>query len=232
MAAISMSVTAGQSLFGFFLRVAGTVLAMLLAWCIYYIPGNGRTPGILVLYWILVAPLFYFPLKRPVFAAAAVITVVTTTLIVGYELEAKKIGQAAIASSGQKYLAILTFGPVRLATVAAGLFVAFFWTIFPYPISEHTALRGDMGAALYLLANYYSIVHETVSARIRRVEGDINDKRSPGYQLQKMRLKVFNKMIMMLNGMKTYSQFVKWEIPLGGKFPLEQYNRIILSIEQ
>jgi hypothetical protein len=227
-----MTQTAGQSLFGFFLRVAGTVVAMLLAWCVYYIAGNGKTPGILVLYWIFVAPLFYFPLKKPIMAPAAVITIVTTTLIIGYELEARKIGQKAISSTGQAYLGILTFGPVRLATVVAGLVVAFFWTIFPYPISEHSALRGDLGGALYLLANYYSVVHETVSARIQLIEGDVNEKGSPGYQMQKMRLKVFNKMIMVLNGLKTYSQFVKWEIPVGGKFPLEQYNRIILSIEQ
>jgi hypothetical protein len=232
MTAISMSPTSGQSLFGFLLRALGTFVAMIVAWLIYYIPGNGRVPGIIVLYWAFISVGFYFPLKKPQFAQAGVITVITITLIIGYELEAKKIGSTALGTSGQKYLGIYEFGPVRLATVLAGLFVAFFWTIFPYPISEHSVLRGDLGGALYLLANYNSIVHETVAARLRRDEGDPTDKKSPGNQLAKARVKVYNKQLLLLNSLKTYSNFIKWEIPIGGRFPHEQYNTIISSIEQ
>jgi len=66
---------------------------------------------------------------------------------------------------------------------------------------------------------------------VRRIEGDMNDKHSPGRMLQKMRLKVFNKQILLLNTLKTYSNFIKWEFPIGGKFPKEQYNKIITSTE-
>jgi hypothetical protein len=232
MTAISMSPTSGQSLFGFLLRVLGTFLAMIVAWLVYYIPGNGKVPGMIVLYWVMASIGFYFPLKRPQFAQGGVITVITITLIIGYELEAKKIGKIALGTSGQAYLPIYEFGPVRLATVLAGLLVAFFWTVFPYPISEHSVLRGDLGGALYLLANYYSIVHETVASRLRQDEGDMSDKESPGKKLQKARLKVYNKQLLLLNSLKTYSQFIKWEIPVGGRFPQAQYNTIIQSIEQ
>ena len=69
MTAISMSPTSGQSIFGFILRVVGTIAAMLLSWIIYYVSGNGKTPGILVLYWFVVSLLLYIPIKRPAFAA-------------------------------------------------------------------------------------------------------------------------------------------------------------------
>jgi hypothetical protein len=232
MTAISMSPTSGQSLFGFVVRVAGTVAAMLVAWCIYYIPGNGKVAGVIVLFWAFTAPFYWIVLKRPQFAVAGIITIVTATLIVAYQLEQRKIGIKAIESSGQTYLPILTFAPVRLATVLAGLACAFVWTIFPYPITEHSALRNSMGGGLYVLANYYSIVHETVSVRMRKIEGDVKDKKSPGYILQKTRIELFNKLVLAMQNLRTYRDYVKWEIPIGGKFPTKQYDVILDCIQQ
>jgi hypothetical protein len=232
MTAISMSPTSGQSIFGFILRVVGTIAAMLLSWIIYYVSGNGKTPGILVLYWFVVSILLYIPIKRPAFAAVGMITVVTITLTIGYELEARKIGTIAVSTSGAKYIGILTFGPVRLGTVLAGLFAAFFWTVFPYPISDHSVLRRDVGGSLYLLANYYSVVHATLSARIRRDEGSLADKASMASRLQKIRLRVYNKLILVIDGMRTYARFVRFEPPIGGKFPSKQYDDIRGRVER
>jgi hypothetical protein len=232
MIAISMSPTSGQSLFGFILRAAATFVAMLVSWIIYYVAGNGKVPGIIVLYWFFVACGLYFPLRMPQLQQAGMIVIITITLIIGYELEAIKVGQAVLSRSGQSYIGIVKFGPIRLATVLAGLFVAFIWTIFPYTMSEHSNLRRDMAASLYLLANYYSIVHETVSSRIRRLEGNLDDKNSPGRRLESARLKAFNKQILLLSNMKMYSQFTTWEISLGGRFPKKIYDELITSIEK
>jgi hypothetical protein len=147
-------------------------------------------------------------------------------------LEVRKIGEALATSNGQRYLPIFTLGPYRLATVSGGLFIAFFWTIFPYPISEHSQLRQSLGGALYLLANYYSIIHETVQSRIRNDEGDLEDKQSPGHRMAKMRVKVFSKQMLVITSLKTYCNFLKWEIPIGGKFPKKNYDALILSVEQ
>jgi hypothetical protein len=232
MTAISMSPTSGQSIFGLVLRALGTIAAMLLSWIIYYVAGNGKTPGILVLYWFVVSVVLYIPIKRPAFAAVGMITVVTITLTIGYELEARKIGTIAVSSSGAKYIGILTFGPVRLGTVLAGLFTAFFWTIFPYPISDHSVLRRDAGGSLYLLANYYSVVHATLSARMRRDEGNLADKASVGSRLQKVRVKLYNKQVLLLNDMTVYSRFVGWEPPIGGRFPKKQYDDIVERVRK
>jgi hypothetical protein len=227
MVAISMTPTAGQSIFQFGLRITGTAIATIVAWLIWYIPDQ-RTAGVIPLLWFFVAIGFYIPLKRLDLVIVGMISVVTATMIVGYELQVRKIGVAAATTTGQPAYPIYQLGPYRLATVVGGLAVAFFWTMFPYPITEHSALRQKLGGALYLSANFYSIMHEQVMSRIRGDAGDeINDKESPGFMLQKARNKVFAKQMLTLQALKMHSSFVKFEFPLGGKFPRKDYEKII-----
>ncbi|KAJ4990876.1 hypothetical protein SVAN01_03665 [Stagonosporopsis vannaccii] len=231
MVAISMTPTAGQSIFQFMLRIGGTFVAMCVAWLIWYIP-NQHTAGIIPLLWFFVALGFYIPLKRIELVIVGMISVVTATMIVGYELQVRKIGVAAATVTGQPAYPIYQLGPYRLATVVGGLAVAFFWTIFPYPITEHSALRQKLGGALYLSANLYSIMHEHVLSRIRGDAGnEEHDKSSPGYMLTKARNKVFAKQMLTLQALKMHSAFVKFEFPLGGKFPAKDYQDIIGYVE-
>ncbi|KAK9551523.1 hypothetical protein V6Z96_000458 [Aspergillus fumigatus] len=227
---ISMSPTAGQSIFGFVLRLVGTVIAMALTLLAWYIPGQ-KTPGVIVFFWLFVACGFYVPIKLFRFRIVGIIVIITTSMIIGYELQVRKVGQQAATSNGQAYYPIYLLAPYRLAIVAAGIAVAFFWTFFPFPISEHGVLRQSLGASLYLLANYYSIIHESVSARLRGDEGDLALKTSAGRRLQKARGKVFSKQMLMLNGLRTSSEFLKWEVPIGGRFPKKRYQAIISSVE-
>ena len=226
MVAISMTPTAGQSIFQFILRIAGTAIAMCVAWLIWYIPDQ-HTGGIITFLWFFVAIGFYIPLKRFDLVIVGMISVVTATMIVGYELQVRKIGVQAATTTGQPAYPIYQLGPYRLATVIGGLAVAFFWTIFPYPITEHSALRQKLGGALYLSANFYSIMHEQVMSRIRGDAGDENDKKSPGFLLNKARNKVFAKQMLTMQALKMHSGFVRFEFPLGGKFPAKDYEKII-----
>jgi hypothetical protein len=226
MVSISMSPTAGQSVWAFFLRALGTVLAMIVSWLTWYIPGQ-HTAGIIVFLWLFLSMVFYIPLKRPDYMVIGMISTITITLITGYELQVRKLGVAAAESTGQPAYPVYLLGPYRLATVVGGLTVAFIWTFFPYPISEHSALRQKLGASLYLSANYCSVMHETVMSRIRGDEGDPTDKTSPGYRLAKARNKVFAKQMLLLQGLKMHSSFVRWQPHIGGKFPRKQYDIII-----
>lgn len=231
MVAISMTPTAGQSIFQFVLRIGGTAVAMVVAWLMWYIPGQ-HTPGILVFVFIFVAIGFYIPLKRFDLVIVGIVSVVTVTMIVGYELQVRKLGVAASTATGQPAYPIYILGPYRLATVVGGLAVAFFWTFFPYPITEHSALRQKLGGALYLNANFYSIMHERVMAQIRGDLGDEeNDKESPGYALVKARNKVFAKQMLTIQGLKMHTEFVRWEFPLGGKFPQKEYGKILECVQ-
>lgn len=228
---LSMSPTSGQSIFSFVLRILGTILAVIFAFLVWYIPDE-KTPGVIVLLFVFLSGAFYVPIKMFRFRVVGVICIVTTTMIIGYELQVRQVGEAVATSNGQAYYPIYLLAPYRLATVAGGIGVAFIWTFFPYPISEHSVLRQSLGASLYLLANYYSIIHETVSARMRGEEGDLTVKSSAGRRLDKARNKVFSKQMLMLNGLREYSGYLKWAVPIGGKFPKKQYDAIITCVEK
>ncbi|KAH8812045.1 hypothetical protein F5884DRAFT_820070 [Xylogone sp. PMI_703] len=225
--AIGMSMTSGQSFFGLFGRLAGTTLAMVFSITIWYIPDR-HTAGVIVILWLFIFLEMYFFIKFPRFVAVWIVTIVTQVLIVGYELQVNKIGTQAATASGQPYYAIYLLAPYRLATVAAGAFVTFVWTVFPYPISDRSWLRKDLGSTLYLLANYYNVVHSTLAARMHNSEGDMEDKASPGRQLEKVRHKIFGKLLMLLPSLRQHADWQKWEPSIGGKFPIETYDAIVM----
>ncbi|KAK3680304.1 hypothetical protein LTR78_000682 [Recurvomyces mirabilis] len=229
MISISMTPTAGQSVRGFLFRVFGTTVAMILAWIAYYIV-DGKTAGILVFFFLFLHFGLYIVLKYPGYIPVGMISQVTMTLILGYELQVRKVGVAVATSNGQAYHPIYILGPIRLATVAGGLFLAWIWTVFPFPITEHSQLRQTLGKTLYLLANYYSVMHETVRARVRGCEADFTSKDGPGYKLDKARYKVFSKCTALLGGLQAQSAFVKFDLPIGGKFPHARYQSIIAQM--
>ncbi|KAL9073282.1 MAG: hypothetical protein Q9157_004813 [Trypethelium eluteriae] len=200
-------------------------------WAVIMIGYNGHRAGVLVFYWLFCSMGFYVPLKFPRYAIAGVISIVTLTLILGYELQVTKIGVKVSTSNGQPYYPTYELAPYRLATVVAGLFVAFIWTIFPYPITEHSQLRRHLGSSLYLLANLYSVAHETIRYRIQGEEGDIDSKDSPARQLEKARTTIFTKQTVLLGQMQQVASFLKWEIPMGGRFPKETYTEILKRVE-
>lgn len=228
---LSMSPTSGQSIFSFVLRIAGTIIAMVASLLCWYIPDE-NTAGVIIFLFIFVSCMFYVPIKMFRFRVVGIISIITTTMIIGYELQVRRVGKQVATSNGQTYYPIYLLAPYRLATVSGGIAVAFFWTFFPYPISEHSVLRQSLGASLYLLANYYSIIHETLLARMRGDEGDLALKSSAGRKLEKARHKVFSKQMLMLNGLRTYSGFLRWEVPIGGRFPKRKYDAILVCVEK
>lgn len=268
MVPISMTRTAGQSTLNFALRILGTAIAMVASYVIWYIV-DGHTAGVIVFLWLWIFLAYYVVLKMPKLVIAGIISIVTAILIIGYELQVKQIGKAASSASGQPTYPTYVLAPYRLAAVSGGLFVAYFWTIFPYPVSETTELRkgkfvlscktsglhrgvsdhGDMpryffvpkclrysltlwpstdlGAALYLLANLYSVTHETVRSRCLQIDGDEDVKGTRAYHLEKARIQVFSKLVTLLTTLKQNSNFSKFQLRVGGRFPQEEYESLI-----
>ncbi|KAK5132003.1 hypothetical protein LTR08_000424 [Meristemomyces frigidus] len=226
MISISMSPSAGQSLRNFLLRIVGTFFAMLLSWVAYYIV-DAKAAGVLVFYFIFLHIGVYIVIKYPQFIPVGMISQVTLTLILGYELQVRKIGLKVAESNGQAFYPVYILAPIRLATVCGGLFLAWIWTVIPFPITEHAQLRQNLGRSMYLLANYYSVMHETVRVRLRDGDGDRIHKNSPGYKLDKARTKVFSKCSTLLAGLRAQATFVRFDIPIGGRFPREKYQKLI-----
>ncbi|KAJ5383010.1 hypothetical protein N7517_000921 [Penicillium concentricum] len=226
MVAISMTRTAGSGIYGQFLRFGGTALAMVASYIVWYIVDQ-HTAGIIVFFAITMF-LYHYPLvKHHDTIVVPMIGMVTVILIVGYELQVKKIGIPLSISNGQVFHPLYELAPYRLATVLGGLGVAFIFTYFPSVITVRHQLREDLGTSLYLLGNYYCSVHQTVSLNIRGAEGDPGDKMSPGRRLHKARSRLFTKEIIILEGMKKHKKFMAWEPVLGGKFPQASYDRLI-----
>lgn len=99
-------------------------------------------------------------------------------------------------------------------------------------MSESTELRKDLGGALYLLANMYSVVHETVRSRVRKVDGDENIKGTRAYHLEKARGAVFGKLLTLITNLQQNSAFSKFQLRVGGRFPHERYQGLIECVQR
>ena len=199
---------------------------MVLALVNWYIVGQ-KVPGILVFLFVFLVFEHYFLLKFPQFTPAVMICMVTHVMIIGYELQVVKLGVAASEASGQLYYPIYTLAPYRLACVAAGCAVAFFWTIFPSPLTERTWIRRDLSATLYLLANYFSVIDESLKSKLHGTGGDPRHKRSPTNRLKKHRQLLLGKLLLLLPSLKLHADWQRWEPTLGGAFPRAVYEDII-----
>ena len=231
MIAISMGAHAGQGIYGFLSRLFGTVIAMVFSIGVWYIVDHQPAAVLPVLYISLFFG-FYVLVKFPRFIIVAILSTVSTILMVGYELQVQQVGVQIATSNGQPYYPIYELAPYRLAAVASGLFVAFIFTYFPYPVTTHATLRKDLGATLFLLANFYSCVHTTVNIRLHLGLRDAEDDSStPGGRLARARNKVLSKTLVLLDKLRESSRFSRFEPTFGGQFPRSTYDDLIQSMQ-
>ncbi|KAJ5101335.1 hypothetical protein NUU61_003557 [Penicillium alfredii] len=227
---IGMNPTSGQTMFGFIARIAATVISLVLSLVVWYIV-DGKTAGVIVFLYIANVFEYYFYVMVPQYFGASIISIVTLNVIVGYELQVRKLGIPLAESNGQPYYPIYLFGPYKLAAVAAGCAISFFWVIFPYPITAKSQLRKLLGRSLFVLARFYSCMHATIELWLSNELGSIEDTHSPAAELQGSRHRVFKEEMMLLTGLRMHSHFSTFEPAVGGKFPKEIYDNIISEIQ-
>ncbi|KAK9376334.1 uncharacterized protein V1513DRAFT_440036 [Lipomyces chichibuensis] len=232
MVAIGMTVTTGSGAFRLLARVVGALVATVCSFAIWYIPGgDGNTAAVIGLVFVFTFCQTYILVAFRKFAIGVIIMMFTQVLIIGYELEVRKIGVAVATSNGQLYYPIYLLAPYRLATVAGGCLVAWIWSYIPYPITDKSLLRRQLGESIYLLANFYSIVHVTIKSRLEGTGGDPQDNNSPEKRLEKARTKILVKQMKILAQLRRHSAFTKFEPTLGGKFPKAIYDSIIQEVQ-
>ncbi|KAK1832231.1 hypothetical protein QBC39DRAFT_371079 [Podospora conica] len=227
MVAIGMTMTSGQSFFGFICRIGGTVIAMIFSYIIWYIV-DGRKPGVIVFLWLFTFLDLYFMLKFPRFIPAVIIVIITQILIIGYELQVLTIGLERAEQTGQRFYAVYLLAPYRLACVAGGSAVAFFWTIFPKPMTDRTWLRRDLSATLYLVANYFGVINSTLHASLGDAGGHFDEPHSPAHHLYKVGRRIFGKVMTLVPSMVSHAEWQRYEPTVGGPFPRRAYDDIIL----
>jgi hypothetical protein len=91
MVAISLNRTAGSGIYGQFLQFSGTALAMVASYIVWYIVDQ-QTWGIIVFLGITMFFYHYILTKHYDIIVVPMIGMVTVILIVGYELQVRKIG--------------------------------------------------------------------------------------------------------------------------------------------
>lgn len=160
------------------------------------------------------------------------IAIVTLNVIVGYELQVRQLGIDRATSNGQPYYPIYLFGPYKLATVAAGCAISFFWVVFPYPITAKSQLRRMLGRGLFVLAQFYSCMHTTIELWLNGELGNVQDAHSASNNLASARHKLFREEMMLLNALRMHSNFTTFEPAIGGKFPKPVYDTIIAETQR
>ncbi|KAM6514346.1 hypothetical protein FALCPG4_015494 [Fusarium falciforme] len=224
--ALGMTITSGQSIFGFFCRVGGTCLGMIFSLIIWYIVDQ-KTPGVIVFLWVFFFIEYYF-FKFPRFLTAVMMTILTQIVIIAYELQVRRLGEAVATKSGQPYYPTYLLAPYRLAVVTGGSLIAFFWTVFPSPLTDRTWLRRDLSAAIYLLANYLSVIISAMQTQLEGTAGDIGSATSPAYHLLSVRRKIFGKFVRLMSSIESHLAWQRWEPTIGGSFPFQAYQEVIM----
>ncbi|KAL9611890.1 MAG: hypothetical protein Q9167_003504 [Letrouitia subvulpina] len=227
---IGMKPESGASIFGYFARIAGTIVAVVLSLIVWYIV-NGNTAGVLIFLYMANVFEYYFWVRYPRHLGPCTISIVTLNIIVAYELQAKKLGIERVTSNGQPYYPVYLFGPYKLLCVLAGVTISFFWTIFPYPASARSQVRKLLGRCLFLLANFYSCMHSSVKVWINEQQGDMNDSSSHGRKIQTLNRALFSKQMALLAHTQSLIQWTAYESAIGSKFPKKIYLSALTNIQ-
>ncbi|KAB5523043.1 hypothetical protein GE09DRAFT_1043565 [Coniochaeta sp. 2T2.1] len=228
---IGMSPTSGQSLFGFVARIVATTVAVVLSLAAWYI-AVGKTPGVIVFLYLANIIASYPYVKKPSLFGPSVIAIVTLNVIIAYELQVRKLGNEVSESNGQPYYPIYIFGPYKLAAVAVGCAVSFFWVIFPYPITARSRIPRLAGQALFNLARYYSATHTTIEHRITKDSQNEQQSLDRLAKLDNLRARLYKQELLLLSSLRTHCHFATYEPPIGGRFPVTIYTQIISSTHQ
>ncbi|UKZ52913.1 hypothetical protein TrVGV298_006699 [Trichoderma virens] len=228
---LSMARTAGSSTFLLIGRVLGTIASMVTSYIIWYAVDE-KTPGILILLWLWFIVIGYLFVKFPDFFSIWFVALIASIVMIANELQTRKLGKEVVLQSGQAVYAPYIIFPYRLAVVTLGVGTGYFWTVFPYPLSEHSELRQIIAKTMYELAHYYMCIQQTIIARLHGNFGDLGDKTSPGSHLQAARRRIFHKYQALNTRSKTSFQFLDWEFALGGRFPKQTYGEMLSILER
>lgn len=222
--------TAGSSTLRLLFRFFATTASMVASYIIWYIVDQ-KTAGIIVFLFLWYCVLSYHQIKSQKYGPAAFTAVVAATVMIANQLQVRKLGTQAVEASGQAVYPSYVIFPLRLAQVTLGIFVAYFWTLFPSPLPEHTELRQQTGEAMLNLATFSTSIHQSIAIQfgahkeLNRVDQHLD-------RLRGRHKAHLTEHLMLLARMQAMMRTIPYEYNLGGKFPLETYKEICASISK
>lgn len=234
MIAISMEQTSGRGAFGCVQRIVATLIGTVASIAIWY-ASDQKAAAVIPLCFLFFMGGLHYVLKNPHMILSGFICMVTIILIDGYKLQEDMIGLKAALKNGQTYHPLYLLAPYRLASVCAGIGAAAFWTFFPFPVTQYSIIRKDVGHTLYVLAGYYASVHATVNARLRSPSNP-SQKAVGGYTPHGLTQTPppggLTACIQSLSKLDEALTFLKWEPTFGGPFPEAKYRDLIAHMRR
>lgn len=185
-------------------------------------------------------PAYAKPQLRPL----TIGTMITLTLLIGYELEGERLGEAAVTAMGQPYyppyimswrnIVAVTEGPQHavgvfadITQILAGVGIAFFWTVFPYPILDSQELPRQFGDAIFTLAELHMRVHMAVYSKISRLTGP--QEQSENASCNDIPA-LERRMISELTALRMVLDSSQFEIHIANPFPRKAYEAMLAKL--
>lgn len=119
----------------------------------------GRVPaGIIPVFFLFALPQYYLAQVKPEAAFLPVLlSQITGILVAGNKIMIDKIGTAALAASGQVYLAPPALMGYRILLTIAGCVIAFWFSIFPSLPTARNIIRQSMAKSFFVCADLYML---------------------------------------------------------------------------
>ncbi|KAJ9633491.1 hypothetical protein H2204_006874 [Knufia peltigerae] len=232
MTAFAMINSTGHTTFSFAMRILASFIGTAGSYCIWYI-ADGNPAAVTVLMFLFMAGSFYWFTLNPKHALLALVSAVTPIIGVGYELNVHKLGEDYLRMFSTPAFPLYQIAAYRLANVVAGLLAAYIWTVFPFPVTEGALIQRHIGSCLYLLARYNAMVSETMLVNHPRRNKFRSSDTSPlAEKLKRARIEVVHQVHGVLKEVNGFAAFTGWQVPIGGRFPTEDYRECIVLLER
>jgi hypothetical protein len=113
-----------------------------------------------------------------------------------------------------------------MLVAAIGVFIAFIFTIFPYPITSGDILRQDTARELYLLSKMYGLTQARLHLVIE-LDG-ANKYDALRAAIDKVGFKI---VAIQARNMENLG-FTSWELRVSSRFPTDIYRQLLASMQR
>lgn len=238
MAQVSLAVYAGEQIASFLLRVAGTVIGLLLGMAAWYMGsghGDGNPYGVVIATSALVAPFMFLRLcSPPQYTAFWLLTGVTIVFVTGYSWIDTHLTSQMVSNSGVG----VELGWKRALLVLIGFTAGFIVMLFPRPSTSRVLVRKTLAASIDEFASLivselevFLLEHESHLGNLKSERQSMKSHEVMGTsEARKNRTEALGMKLMdastRLTALAPSLMTAKFEPGLRGKWPGELYNKL------
>ncbi|KDR68787.1 hypothetical protein GALMADRAFT_78068 [Galerina marginata CBS 339.88] len=234
-----LGVYAGDQIAGFIIRLAGTLLGLLVGMAVWYIGaglGHGNPYGVVVAATVILAPCIFLRISGPP-AQVGLWTMMSVSVVFVTGYSWINANQVVLTNTGVG----VALGWKRILLVIMGFTAAFIVMLFPHPRSSRVLIRKTLAAIIGEEGNIFGGEVEAFLAEEERARNGIYEKvqflGKDGKDDQKMSPKErrVRKIAKRVIAVSTRLRFIypslttaKFEPQLSGTWPLAQYQELFM----